>query len=253
MEKNALKWLGHAFFKIYAKNNKVIYVDPWKDFPPGNEQFPKDEKVDDADIVLITHGHFDHLGDSVSIVTETSRYRQLKVLSNFEITLYLMEQGIKQETVQAMNKGGTVTVDGLSFSLVDARHSSGIGPFKPQALIEGGEAGGFVIKLEDGLSLYHTGDTDVFSDMELIAKRFRPQVVMLPIGGIFTMTPESAVIAVKMLKPKLVIPMHYGGAFKLPGDPQEFERLVKNELGDEVSVIIPKPGELIDLDSYVSA
>jgi L-ascorbate metabolism protein UlaG (beta-lactamase superfamily) len=251
MGNTTLQWLGQAFFKITTSNGTVIYIDPWKDFPPGNNLFPKDVSLEDADVILVTHGHLDHLGDTVRLAKE-SKKSNLKVISNFEIMIYLMEQGINNEQLQATNKGGTTTVKDINFTLVDAAHSSGIGGFEPKHLINGGEAGGFIIKLEDGLTIYHAGDTDVFSDMELIAQRFHPDVALLPIGGVFTMDEESAAMAVEMIKPKLVIPMHYSGSFKLPGDPEKFKKIIETT-NKSVNVIIAKPGETININEHTNA
>lgn len=247
MQKTELIWLGQAFFKIVTPGAKVILIDPWKSFPPGNSLFPAHASINDADLILVTHGHFDHLGDTVDLAKSAHSKPTLKVVSIFEVMLYLLEQGVPQEKLQGLNKGGSFAFGEVSVTMVHAVHSAGIGGFGPQAAVNGGEAAGFVITLEDGTRIYHAGDTDVFSDMELLGKRFPLDVALLPIGGVFTMDPKGAAYAVSLLSPKLAIPMHFGGTFSLPGDPQEFANEVKNQVGERTRVVVPVPGEAITL------
>jgi len=219
----------------------VVLIDPWKDFPPGNKLFPAGADISDADIILVTHGHLDHLGDTVRLAKEGKP--TLKVCSIFEIMIYLLSEGVPQERLQPMNKGGSIVVDGLTITMVDATHSSGIGGFEPKVLVHGGEAAGFVIKLEDGQTLYHAGDTEVFGDMKLIAELYAPTIALLPIGGVFTMGPREAAHAVSLIMPRVAIPMHYGGTFALPGTPEAFAEAVKSKVGDAVRVVSAPAGE----------
>jgi L-ascorbate metabolism protein UlaG (beta-lactamase superfamily) len=249
MSTTTLQWLGQSFFKIATPGGLVVYIDPWKDFPPGNNLFPKEVSVDDADMILVTHGHLDHLGDTVPLAI-ASQKPNFKVVCNFEIMLYLMEQGVPGEKMIALNTGGATTVSGINITMVHALHSSGIGGFGPKALIEGGEAAGFMIKLENGGVIYHAGDTDLFGDMTLFSERFHPDVALLPIGGVYTMDPQTAVHAARLLNPKAVVPMHYGGTFQLPGTEQEFAQVMRDRTPD-VAVLTPQPGDVVNIDAYL--
>lgn len=220
-------------------------IDPWKEFPPGNKLFPAGFSVGAPDLILVTHGHLDHLGDTVSIAKAPETKPALKVISIFEIMIYLLSEGVLQERLQPMNKGGSLESDGITVSMVTAVHSSGIGPFAPKSLTNGGEAAGFVITLENGTKIYHAGDTDVFSDMRLIKEIYSPDVALLPIGGVFTMGPREAAYGAKMLGAGIVIPMHFGGTFALPGDPEAFRAEINRVMEKPPRVLIPKPGETI--------
>src|SRR5687767_5115513 len=149
-----ITWLGHAAFKIQSAQGKIVYIDPWL----GNPKCPDGEKqVQRADMLLVTHGHFDHLGDTVDIAQQT----QAKVVCNFEISVWLESQGVKSAI--GMNKGGTLQLDGLSITMVSADHSSGIKG--EHGIVDGGSPNGFVLELENGYKIYHAGDTNVFGDM----------------------------------------------------------------------------------------
>jgi L-ascorbate metabolism protein UlaG (beta-lactamase superfamily) len=245
MEPLSCTWLGQSFFKFVSPGGKMIYVDPWKDAPPGNNLCPPDTVLDDADIILITHGHLDHMGDIETIAKAGSGKPNLKVVCNFEITMYLLEKGIPGDRIVSMGKGGTVTVEGIRISMVHAVHGSGIGPFGPRTLVNGGEAAGFVIRMENEDTLYHAGDTDLFSDMRLIRERFSPRVAFLPIGDVYTMGPKDAADAVALIEPAIAVPMHYMGTFGLPGTPEAFIGAVNETSGDAVRVVVPKPGETL--------
>ncbi|MCL8206629.1 MAG: metal-dependent hydrolase [Actinomycetia bacterium] len=223
-----ITWLGHATFLIDSPKGIRIVTDPWlKDNPKCP---PAYHELDRADILTVSHGHFDHLGSAADLAKRTGA----SVVSNFEIVSYLQAQGVDGGV--GMNKGGTVEVRGIRLTLVHAVHSSGIST--DHGLVYGGEAGGFVIQLENGLVIYHAGDTNVFSDMALIKELYRPDIALLPIGGHFTMAPKEAAYAVRLLGPKVVIPMHYGTFPVLAGTPEAFRDLV----GDQAEVVVLEPG-----------
>lgn len=241
-----MTWLGQSFFRIETGGGKVILTDPWA---RGNTLYPykgadgKEDlsKVMDADVILITHGHLDHLGDIIEIAKSPSAKKDFKIVSPAEIMLYLWEQGVPNERLQPLGLGGTAEVAGAKVTMVKADHSSSIGSWGPKSPLYGGIAAGFVIEVAPKVRIYHAGDTAAFEDMRTIHRLHRPLVAILPIGGIFTMGPEEAAYAVSLLKPKWVVPMHYGGTFQLPGSPEEFRRKVK-----KARVIVPTPGQAIE-------
>lgn len=230
LEGATITWLGHATFLVKSPTDKKIVIDPWL---KGNPKCPQAyQDLHEADIILITHGHFDHMGSAVELAQKSGAV----VISNFEIGSYLSQKGVKNTI--GMNKGGTVSVGDIKVAMVHADHSSGI-TADDGTTVYGGEAAGFVVTLENGLTLYHAGDTNVFSDMTIIHELYAPEVAMLPIGGHFTMSPKEAAYAVKLLQPKMVIPMHYGTFEALTGTPQALGDLLA---GQSVEVMALEPG-----------
>ncbi len=192
------------------------------------------KKVEKLDIMAVTHAHFDHIGDAVSI----GRRLQPKVVGIYETCAWLNSMGV--ENIMPMNKGGTQPVDGIKFSMVHADHSCGIRD-EDGSIIYGGEAVGYVIEIENGFRMYHAGDTAVFSDMKLIAEIYRPELAMIPIGDLFVMSPVEASYACRYLNAKYVIPMHYGTFPALTGTPAALRGLTKDITGMEIIAL--NPGE----------
>jgi len=218
--------LGHAAFLI--EGSKRILIDP---FLTGNPKAAAKPEELEADLILITHAHGDHIGDAVAIAQRTGA----KIVAMYDIANYLVEgnQGI---TTIGMNYGPT-EVDGVRIVQVPAWHSSSDGKYGI------GNACGYIIEL-DGVKIYHAGDTFVFSDMALFNELYGPiDLALLPIGGHFTMGPKEAAKAVELLKPRKVVPMHYNTWPPIAQDPGEFKRLV----GDKAEVIILEPGEELEL------
>lgn len=227
----SVTWLGHSTFKIVTPGGKTVVIDPWVD---GNPACPDETKaLDTVDIMLITHAHFDHVGDAVSLANA----HKPDVVAIFEVCQWLEGQGVAN--CVGMNKGGTVEINGLKATMVEAQHSAALTDADGR-LIYGGEPAGFVLELETGLKVYHAGDTNVFSDMAIIRDLYEPELVMLPIGSVFTMGPREAAYACDLLKPKVVIPMHHGTFPLLSGKPKDFKDLVKDK---ELKVVDLKPGE----------
>lgn len=227
-----ITWLGHATFRIETPAGKTVLIDPWV---MNNPVCPADQKqFQQLDVMLCTHGHGDHIGDAVAL----AKQHDPKVVGVYELAIWMQKKGAKQ--IAPMNKGGSQTVGDIRVTMVHADHSCGIED--DGQIIYGGEACGYVIQFENGLKIYHAGDTNVFGDMHIIHELYEPDLVMLPIGDLFTMGPKEAAYACKLLKPTTVIPMHFGTFPLLTGTPRELTRLV-GEMG--IEVIDPQPGVTI--------
>jgi L-ascorbate metabolism protein UlaG (beta-lactamase superfamily) len=227
-----LTWLGHASFRLDSPGGKRIYVDP---FLTGNPKCPEAElKPTRVDLIAITHGHNDHVGDTLEL------WKQFKppVVAMLELRGWLASQGIESNTAHAPNKGGTVAIDGVKVTLTDANHSS-----SGQNLEYLGEPAGLVIELEDGFSIYFAGDTNVFMSMQLIGRIYEPDVVVLPIGDHYTMGPREAAVALELLGAKRCLPCHYGTFPILTGTPEELRALAPAG----VEIIAIEPGETVQL------
>ena len=227
-----LTWLGHASFRLDTPGGKRIYVDPWLENPKCPESERQPERID---VIALTHGHSDHVGETVELAR---RLEPKAVVALVELSQWLAKQGVKAE-LPGPNKGGTVEVDGVSFTLTNAFHSS--------ASSDGeylGEAAGIVVRLEDGKSVYFAGDTCVFGDMQLIRRLYAPDVAVLPIGGHYTMDPKEAAVAVELLGAPRVVPCHYGTFPLLKGTPDELRSAAG---GVGVEVLAPEPGETVAL------
>jgi len=230
----ALTWLGHSTFKLTTRGARTVLMDPWVE---GNPACPKDQKAfDRIDVITISHGHGDHMADAVTLA---KKFKPV-VICNHEIHLFLSRKGLS--TTLGMNKGGTAEAAGLRFTMVHALHSSGIED--GGQVVYGGEACGFVITLEDGTRIYHAGDTAVHADMALIGEIYQPEIALLPIGDLFTMSPREAAVAARMLKPRWIVPAHYGTFPALTGTPEMLrEELAK--LGVAAEVVALRPGETL--------
>lgn len=214
-------WFGHAAFKIEIAN-RIVLVDPWLS---GNPTSPiKASEITQADIVYVTHDHGDHLGDTIDICKRTGA----TFVANIELGDFAKENGIKN--VEGLNIGGSVEVKGIRLLITQALHTDSRGA--PTGVIVEGE----------GKRVYHAGDTGLFGDMSLIGELYKPDLALIPIGGYYTMGAKEAAEAVKMLKPKAVIPMHYKTFPVLAQSADEFVKIV-NEKVPKVKVVTLKPGE----------
>jgi L-ascorbate metabolism protein UlaG (beta-lactamase superfamily) len=230
MKKFSYKWLGHATFLFTTPGGKRVLLDPWI---TGNPVTPESaRKIGDIDLILLSHGHADHTSDAVSL----GRSSGAQVVAPYELSLWLQQKGLKNVT--GMNPGGTLRMLGLEITMVQADHSSSIE--EDGRLVYLGVASGYVLGLEDGLSVYFAGDTAVFGDMKLIGDMYRPQIGFLPIGDLYTMGPEQAAMACSLLGIKQVVPMHYGTFPALTGTPDRLRELLA---GKGVDVLELKPGE----------
>jgi L-ascorbate metabolism protein UlaG (beta-lactamase superfamily) len=226
---NSLTWLGHAAFRITTPTGKVVLIDPWIASNPACP--PALKQLERVDTMLITHGHFDHIADAV----ELGKKFKPQIVGIYEIGQWLESKGV--ENVQAMNKGGSQRVGEIEVTMVNAIHSCGI--LDDGKIVYGGEACGYVIRLPGGLTIYHAGDTAVFGDMKLIADLYAPELALLPIGDLFTMSPREAALAIRLLNVRHVIPMHFGTFPLLTGTPDELQRITQDIAGLEIHVLAP--------------
>ncbi len=229
-----LTYLGHATFMAKSAGGKNVLIDPWvMNNPACPEPLKELERVD---MMLITHGHFDHIGDAIAI----GKKHTPKAIGIYEVCLWLEKKGLK--STLPMNKGGSQSVDGIRITMVHADHSCGLLE-EDGSIIYGGEAVGYVVEFENGFSIYHAGDTNVFGDMKIIGELYRPEVALLPIGGLYTMSPREAAYALRLLGAKKVIPMHYATFPALVGTPSQLRELTR-DIAD-LEVIEVKPGETV--------
>jgi L-ascorbate metabolism protein UlaG (beta-lactamase superfamily) len=231
-----ITWYGHSCFRIETAGGRTIVLDPYFENPRSPI---KADVVDRCDLLLVSHGHFDHFGDALSI---KSRLRPVWPCIH-ELSLWLPRRlPAGDEGVIGMNKGGTVEAAGLRITMTSADHSAGDWNAAGETTLYLGDPVGFIIELEDGYRIYFAGDTQVFSDMRLIHDLYRPDLAMLPIGGHFTMDPVGAALAVEYLQVDDVIPMHYGTFPVLVGTPDRLRAELEQRLLSGVTVHAPEPG-----------
>ena len=236
----AITWFGHACIEIVSPGGKVVLIDPWF----ANPMSPRaPETVDRCDLMLVTHGHSDHVGNALQIASRTRPAWP----AIHELSLWLARNYAGKDDVIGMNKGGTVEAAGLRVSMTGADHSAGEWNAGGETTLYLGEPAGFVVELEDGTRIYHAGDTALFGDMRLIKELWHPDVALLPIGGLFTMDPEAAAIAVEYLGVAHVMPIHYGTFPILAGTPDRLRAGLMARGLDSVTVHAPRPGEIVHI------
>jgi L-ascorbate metabolism protein UlaG (beta-lactamase superfamily) len=222
--------VGHGTWKVRTAAGKDMLIDP---FLTPNPVAPDHLKtVDSLDILVITHGHLDHIADALDIVKATNP----KLVCQVEVGDWMERQGVAGASNAGFNTGGTTEVDGITFTMVHAEHTA--------SFSDGSYAGqpvGYVITFENGFKVYFSGDTDVFGDMALIRELEQPEVAFLSIGDFYTMGPRRAAKAVELLGVKTVVPMHFGTFPALHGRPDQLQELV----GPAVTVVDIKPGDTI--------
>ncbi len=240
-----VQWLGQSATRITTLTGKVIVIDPFLTQNPKTPQAYKNlDALGQVDLILVTHGHRDHTGD----VAELARRTGAKVLANAGLVDTMVSLGwITAEQGVRFNKSGNVTPAGpqIKITQVRAEHSSEVTVTDPETKrtvsYPGGEPVGFVVEVENGFKLYHMGDTGLFGDMRLIGEYYRPDLIMIPIGGHFVMAPQDAAYATReMLRPKYAIPIHYGTFPVLKGTPEEYQ----SALGSAATRVFPiSPGD----------
>lgn len=223
-----LTWFGHSAFHLQPVAGPSVLVDPWLDnpkAPAGAKDIPS------VDLILVTHGHCDHIGNTVDLARRTGA----SVIGIHELSLYFRSVGLAGAS--GMNKGGTMKHDGISITMTDAKHSADIDV--DQKVVCGGEAAGFVLKFQDGYTVYHAGDTALFGDMKFIGDLYKPDLALIPIGDLYTMGPREAAMACTLIKPKVIIGMHYGTFAALSGTPGELRRHLPAALKNRVIELVP--------------
>ena len=230
--------LGHGGVLYRSPEDAWVWVDRWTGAPTYADEYRTAEKVS---VVAPTHCHFDHVGDDCADLVELAQAESAATIGSHEMSVWLAGRGI---SATGMNKGGTVEAAGIRFTMVHADHSGGA------TLTAGSEqvtrdlgCWGWVIEFEDGTTVYHSGDTDLFGDMNLVRERFQPEIAVLPIGGHYTMGPRDAGRALEMIGPGYVIPVHYGTFPILAGTPDELREHT------DVEVVELEPGETWEADS----
>jgi L-ascorbate metabolism protein UlaG (beta-lactamase superfamily) len=212
-----ITWLGHATVLIQTPKGTTFLIDP---FIAQNPKYPQGfvlpEKIH---FILLTHGHSDHIADAVPIATK----HDSTVVAIYELAAFVAEKGVAKTI--GMNQGGTVQLEEVAATMVDAKHSAGADDGNRARYV--GVAAGFVLTIADGPVLYHAGDTAVFGDMKLIQDLYHPEVAMLPIGGFYTMGPKEAALAAQLISPSIVLPIHFGTFPPLTGTPDELAALIE--------------------------
>jgi L-ascorbate metabolism protein UlaG (beta-lactamase superfamily) len=227
-----ITWLGHATVLVETAKGTRVLIDP---FIAQNPSYPTEyvlpEKIH---FILLTHGHGDHISDVVPVAQKHGS----TVVAIYELASYVAAKGV--EHTIGMNLGGTVQLDDVAATMVEAKHSAGAEDEQGTHYV--GVAAGYVLTITDGPVLYHAGDTAVFGDMKLIGELYGPKVAMLPIGGHFTMGPKEAAWATRLLEPEMVLPLHFGTFAPLKGTPEQLAALVDGS----VRVVEWKPGEMVE-------
>jgi L-ascorbate metabolism protein UlaG (beta-lactamase superfamily) len=224
-----ITWLGHSLFELQFASGEVLVLDPWI---RENPAYPKGYKIKRVDAIAISHGHSDHTDDLIPLAAEF----EPKVVAIYEVASHFAKKGVKNTV--GINKGGTFDLGFAKLTMTHAIHSAAIKD--GDQVLYGGEAAGYVITGNDNRRMYFAGDTDVFSDMSLIADLYQPELAFLPIGDHFTMGPHEAAHAARLLKVKTVIPMHYGTFPVLAGRPEDLAAKLQK---DGVRVWPLQPGE----------
>jgi len=234
----SLTYLGHSTFKLTTITGKVVLIDPWV---AGNPSCPEAQKrFDKIDLMLITHGHGDHIGDAVTL----AKAHRPAVVAVYETCLWLQSKGV--EGTRPMNKGGTQSIGDLKVTMVSADHSCGIADKDDRGrdvIVYGGEPCGFVLTLEDGFRIYHAGDTNVFGDMKIIGDLYEPDLALLPIGDLYTMSPREAAYAIRLLGVTRVVPMHFATFPALTGTPAALRERTRDIANLEILPL--EPGETL--------
>ena len=228
----SITWLGHSAFLVGLPNGKRLLFDPWLGNPKCPPSFAKPDSVKPVDLILVSHGHSDHVGDVIAVARATGA----PVVCLFEVGLYLTDKGV--QSVHDMGIGGTQEIAGVTVTMTNAVHSGSIED--GGRIVYLGGAAGFVVRAPGTPTLYFAGDTALFGDMKLIAELYQPAIAFLPIGDHYTMGPDTAAIAARWLGVRQVVPMHWGTFPLLRGTPAD---LKTHLAGTSIDVLELEPGE----------
>lgn len=236
-----IRWLGHASFELIIDKGKYIYLDPWLDDNPTSPM--KVRNIKKADIVCVSHGHEDHIGNALQIVKNTGA----KLICSPEIGFYADSKGIKHdEASYPLDIGGSVRINEVTIHMTFAAHVSelyGEEWLKEKKILPGAGAVGYVIETEDDVRIYFAGDTGLFGDMKIIGEIYNPQIALLPIGGRYNMGPKLASIAARWIRPEIIIPMHYNTYPSIRQDTKVLENYIKESI-PRAKLVVLKPGEI---------
>jgi L-ascorbate metabolism protein UlaG (beta-lactamase superfamily) len=225
-------WLGHACVRVDLPGGEVVVVDP---FLTGNPSAPAGYEFDRLDLILVTHAHSDHTADVVPL----AKRHGATVVATYDLCQWLSSKGVAK--TNGMNLGGTIVEAGCHVTQVRADHTSSVVDDDGR-LVYGGVASGFVVRLADGFTFYHSGDTALFTDMGLIGELWRPELAFLPIGDHFTMGPDQAARACRLLNVRRAIPIHWGTFGLLTGTPDAFGAALRDH-GCPTEMVALQPGE----------
>ena len=233
-KETTIRWLGHASFLVETPSGRSVIIDPWLE----NPSCPDDcKRFDQVDLILLTHGHWDHFDSVVPL----AKKHGASVVCAVEMAHWLRKLGLEEDQLIEMNKGGSVEACGLQITMTDARHSAGV--IIDDEYRYAGEPCGFVVETENEFRFYYAGDTSVFGDMALIAELYSPSLAILPIGDKYTMGPREAAKAASLLGVQMVIPMHYGSFPALTGTPDQLREAIGNL---PIQVLEMKPGQTVE-------
>ena len=239
-----ITFIGHASFRFQSEKGTNIYFDPWLDDNPTTKM--KRSDIKQADIVVATHGHMDHIGDSYDICRRTGA----KFVGSYELCQVAETHGLKiPGRAKSLNPGGSVKIKDVNLTMTQAHHSLSISSHvinapQPDGIVfhPDSTVGGFVLAFANGITVYDSSDTCLFSDMQLIGQMHGPQIAILPVGGQYTMDVRSAARAASFIRPDIVIPCHYGPIMSQPADIDQLSREVRF-LSPNTKVVEMKPGQ----------